>query len=92
MTHVSAARRNGNINDALNRAKAGKETNDRQFRLMIPTTRPVGCLLEAACFAASASSTFRSAKVSSSSPSSSESSASSFLRVANEVLAACRRR
>lgn len=84
MTHVSAMRRNRRVNNTITGAKAVKDTDDRQFRLMIPTMRPVGCLLEAASFAASASSTLRSARTSSSSPSSSESSASSFLRVAIE--------
>ena len=57
-------------------------TYDRQLRLMIPTTRPVGCLPEAACFADSISSVFLSATTSSSSASSSESCASSFFRLA----------
>lgn len=57
-------------------------THDLQLRLIIPTTRPVGCLAEACIFASFDCSTCRSARTSSSSLSSSDSSASSFFKVA----------
>jgi hypothetical protein len=57
-------------------------TDALQFRLMIPTTRPVGCLSEMACFVSERKTLDSRANASVSSTSSSESSTSSSLSVA----------